>query len=134
MKLNIIPLSYEDYDNILIGWWKDWGWEQSPARDFLPKNGEGGLIVYDNDIPVCAAFLYNTDSKVAWITWVVSNKEYKNKTMALEMLISKLEEVAKLQGNKYIFTNNNHSWLIKKFINLGYSKGTTSTELIKTLN
>ena len=35
MKLNIIPLIAEDYENILCKWWKDWGWD-SPSKDFLP--------------------------------------------------------------------------------------------------
>ena len=41
MQLNTKRLSYEDYDNILVGWWKDWNWTP-PRRDFLPHNGERG--------------------------------------------------------------------------------------------
>eukprot|EP01050_Picozoa_sp_SAG11_P037920 SAG11_NODE_15206_length_585_cov_1.479424_2_plen_83_part_01 len=76
MKFNTTPLQHEDYDNILKGWWKDWGWE-APSRDFLPQDGQGGIMVWDGDTPVCAGFLYNTNSKVAWVDWIISNKEYK---------------------------------------------------------
>jgi len=136
MKLTIRPLSYEDYDNTLVGWWKDWGWEMPPERDFLPQDGEGGAIVYDDTTPVCAAFLYNTNSKVAWITWVISNNRYKkrNKKKGLDLLVSTLETIAKNQGHKYVFTNNNHPALINYFSKSGYGKGTTSTELIKRIN
>ena len=61
MNLNIIPLKESDYDNILCGWWTDWRWTP-PSRDFLPDNGKGGFIVYDGDIPVCAGFMYDTNS------------------------------------------------------------------------
>ena len=35
MKLNIKPLEESDYEQILVGWWKDWKWE-APVKDFLP--------------------------------------------------------------------------------------------------
>lgn len=134
MKLNVRPLSYNDYDDILVEWWKDWGWDSPPKRDFLPQEGEGGVIVYDNTIPVCAGFIYSTNSKVAWITWIISNKKYKDKKKSLDMLISTLETISKNKGHKYMFTNNNNPALINYFSNAGYIKGTTSTELIKTIN
>ena len=28
------------------------------TKDFLPDNGKGGLIVYDDKTPVCAGFIY----------------------------------------------------------------------------
>ena len=71
MEFNIRQLEYQDY-NTLVEWWSDWGLD-SPDRDFLPEDGIGGLIITDGDIPVCAGFIYNTNSKVAWIDWIVSN-------------------------------------------------------------
>ena len=41
MEFNIRKLNSTDYDNILVEWWKDWGWD-APAKDFLPDDGEGG--------------------------------------------------------------------------------------------
>ena len=75
MEFNIRKLNSTDYDNTLVGWWKDWGWEP-PAKDFLPDDGESGLIVLDNDVPVCAGFIYITNSKAAWVDWIISNKKY----------------------------------------------------------
>ena len=66
MELNIRKLHATDYEDLLLSWWKDWGWD-APAKDFLPDNGEGGLIVFDEEIPVCAGFVYVTNSKVAWV-------------------------------------------------------------------
>ena len=62
MKLYVRPLIAEDYDKTLRQWWFDWRWTP-PSRDFLPENGEGGFIVYDEETPVCAGFMYETNSK-----------------------------------------------------------------------
>ena len=134
MDLIIRELSETDYDDILVGWWKQWGWEP-PQRDFLPNDGKGGIIVCDGDIPICAGFMYLTNSKVAWVDWIISNKEYTNKLQrkdAIKLLVSALTEICKKSGSKYIFSNNNNNSLIEHFINIGYTKGcTNSTELIK---
>ena len=59
MELYIRELNETDYDEILVGWWKDWGWKP-PQRDFLPNDGKGGIIIYDDETPVCAGFMYIT--------------------------------------------------------------------------
>ncbi len=98
MQLNIRPLNYEDYDTTLVGWWNDWGWQVAPKRELLPANGIGGVMVYDGDVPVCAAFLYTTNSGIAWIDWIVSSKTYTNKKgrkEALNILVESLTNTAK---------------------------------------
>lgn len=134
--MEIRKLNDNDYDDILVNWWKDWGWTP-PQKDFLPENGAGGFIVYDEDTPICAGFIYITNSKVAWIEWIVSNKQYRekpNRKNALDLLIHTLTSYCKDINLKYIFSNNNNNNLINNFINNGYIKGcTNSTELIKIL-
>ena len=71
MKFNLRTVSGEDYDNVLLKWWKNWGWE-APPKDFLP---ETGLIVSKDNVDICAGFLYLTNSKVGLTEFVVSNKE-----------------------------------------------------------
>ena len=56
MIFDIRPLELDDYDTILVDWWKDWGWTP-PTRDFLPDNGKGGMIVFDGDIKSPGAHL-----------------------------------------------------------------------------
>ena len=58
MELYIRELNENDYDEILVGWWKQWGW-LPPERDFLPDNGKGGIIVFDQDVPVCRFYVHN---------------------------------------------------------------------------
>ena len=63
MKFNVRVLSESDYENILVGWWRDWEWTP-PVKDFLPLDGVGGLIVEWDGTPVCAGFIYNTNSRL----------------------------------------------------------------------
>jgi hypothetical protein len=134
MKFNTTPLQHEDYDNILKGWWKDWGWE-APSRDFLPQDGQGGVMVWDGDTPVCAGFLYNTNSKVAWVDWIISNKEYKkSRKEALSILIQTLTSVAKNLDNKFAYALIKHNGLIGVYEQQGYSTGDSyNKEMIKAL-
>lgn len=132
--LKIRVLEENDYDQILVGWWKDWGWE-APTRDFLPDNGKGGFIVFDDDIPICAGFLYVTNSKVAWVDWIISNKKYTDRNKrsnALDLLIETLTNLGEGTGNKYAYALIKHPNLIDRYKRFGYINGDTYTsEMIK---
>ena len=134
MKLNIKSLEESDYEQILVGWWKDWKWE-APVKDFLPDEGKGGLIVYDDKTPVCAGFIYMTNSKVAWVDWIISNKDYKeSRKEALSILISTLTTVAKNLDNKFAYALIKHNGLIGVYEQQGYSTGDSyNKEMIKAL-
>jgi|TARA_B110000908_G_scaffold172644_1_gene241597 hypothetical protein len=134
MNLTARPLTHEDYDTTLKGWWKDWGWE-APSRDFLPQDGAGGILVLDGEVPVCAGFLYNTNSKVAWVDWIISNKDYKeSRKEALSILISTLTTVAKNLDNKFAYALIKHNGLIGVYEQQGYSTGDSyNKEMIKAL-
>ena len=136
MQLNIIPLEHHHYDTVLEKWWKDWGWVP-PKRDFLPNDGTGGMMVLDGDIPVCAGFMYATNSKVAWVDWIISNKEYKDRVKrkeALMLLIDTITNVCKNTGFTYSYALIKHKALIKTYEELGYTKGDEyNSEMIKAL-
>lgn len=134
MGMLVRKLNENDYDDILVKWWSDWGWD-APNKDFLPDNGTGGLIVFDGEDPVCAGFIYATNSKVAWVEWIVSSKTYRkkpNRREALDLLIYTLTSLCKNTDVKYVFSNNDNKNLIESFMRIGFKKGSTnSTELIK---
>ncbi len=135
MIFNLRPLIESDYEDILLGWWNSWGFS-APPKDFLPDNGTGGIMVLDGDTPVCAGFLYTTNSKVVWVDWIVSNKEYRKKPHrkdGLNLLIQTLTNTAKDKKYKYVYANNNNTYLIDTFLSNGYLKGSKSTELIKNI-
>lgn len=135
MNFNIRKLNSTDYDEILVKWWNDWGWD-APNREFLPEDGEGGIILFDEDIPVCAGFMYITNSKVAWVDWIISNKEYRkkpNRTIAIQLLLEKLTDMCKASGSKFVYALIKHNGLIETYEKLGYTQGDSYTkEMIKT--
>ena len=136
MALTIRPLIESDYDEILLGWWNDWNWE-APQKDFLPDDGQGGLMVLDDEEPVCAGFIYVTNSSVAWVDWIVSSKTYRKKPQrqqAIELLIETLTNVCRRNEKKYIYALIKHKGLINTYEKFGYIKGDSYTsEMIKVL-
>lgn len=136
MELTIRQLNENDYQDILVDWWKDWGWT-APQKDFLPDNGMGGYIVYCGEIPVCAGFIYITNSRVAWVDWIVSNKNFREKETrreAIKTLIDSLTNICRMSGSKYAYALIKNNSLIKTYEDLGYTKGESySSEMIKLL-
>lgn len=133
MSFNIKPLTNDDYDNILCVWWKDWRWT-APVKDFLP---ETGYMVYYNDEPICAAYMYITNSDVVLLEWVISNFKFKNKTIrkeALYMLIETITSLSSNLGKKYIYSLLKNKPLIELYKELGYIQGeSNATEMIKKI-
>ena len=136
MKFTVRKLNSEDYNSILAQWWKDWRWT-APPRDFLPDDGAGGFIVYEDTIPVCAGYMYVTNSKVGWCDWIISNFEYKDKAKreeALVFLINVLTNTLKLSGCKYSYALLKSQSLTKHYQENGYiESGTYNKEMIKQL-
>ena len=136
MSLTILPLNNKDYDNILCKWWKDWRWTP-PTKDFLPDDGTGGFIVYDGDTPVCAGFMYTTNSKAVWCDWIISNLKYKDRQKrkeAMELLISTISHEAEVLGKKYVYALIKNQPLINVYKKVGFIEGSSYThEMIKNI-
>jgi|TARA_B110000977_G_scaffold33369_1_gene44469 hypothetical protein len=115
MKLKLRRLEESDYDT-LVTWWKDWKWE-APPRDFLPENGTGGFMVSNNDSDICAGFIYLTNSKIAWIEFIISDKQYKeeDRNEAIQFLINSLSGVAEETGAKYGYAILKNKSLMKYY-------------------
>jgi hypothetical protein len=94
-------------------------------------------MVLDGDVPVCAGFVYTTNSKVAWVDWIISNKQYRKKPQrseAIQLLVETLTNICKNTGHKYTYALIKHSSLIGTYEKLGYIKGDGYTgEMIKVL-
>ena len=131
MDFDVRPLNDTDYDNLLKGWWEDWGWK-APPKDFLP---ESGYMVMDGDTPVCAGFLYYTNASVVLLEFIISNKSYRKKperTEAIQFLINFLTEMCRLSDKKYVFSMLKSIPLIDKYEKAGYVKGDKhAQEMIK---
>ena len=75
MELKVRALEESDWDTLQL-WWKIWQWPIM-NKDMLPLDGCGGLMVYKNNTPIVAGFLYLSNSKVAWLDWIISSPTYK---------------------------------------------------------
>ena len=133
MSLKIKPLSDNDYDNILCAWWKDWKWT-APKKDFLP---DMGYMVYYNDEPICAGYMYVTNSNVVLLEWIISNFEFKDRKIrkeALFMLIQTITSLSANLGKKYVYSILKSKSLIELYQELGFGKGgQNGTEMIKKI-
>jgi hypothetical protein len=133
--MEIRVLTGEDYDRTLVKWWEDWEWS-APPKETLPDNGTGGFMVHKGDTNICAGFLYQTNSKIAWCEFVISNKDYKEKDRgeAIELLINAISLTAKEQGYKAVWTSLRHKALIKRYEKNGFKQANTDcVEMVKIL-
>lgn len=120
----------EDNDySTLLNWWNFWRFP-APAKDLLPEEGRGGLMVYKDGIEICAGYLFFTNSKIAWLEFIVSNPEYKEKDRkeAICFLINELTFIAKSKGFKVVFTSIKNENLINRFKECGYVIGSENTK------
>ena len=93
------------------------------------------LSVYDDGVPVCAGFMYRTNSKAVWCDWIISNINYKNREgrkIALQLLIQTVERLAKDLGYKFIYALIKNKPLINTYVKMGFTEASSySTEMIK---
>jgi hypothetical protein len=135
--MELRAVKYSDYEQ-LKGWWDYWKFP-APAISALPKYDDEittGLMVYNGGLNICAGFLYETNSALCWVEFIVANPESKKeeRSEALSLLINEFTDEAKKLGFGAIFASIKHPSLLNKYIEAGYTLGTTNTnELIKIL-
>jgi hypothetical protein len=136
MELKVRALQESDWE-MLVKWWASWkDWGVNPSKDMLPQNGTGGLIVEKDGVNIVAGFLYLTNSKVAWMEWIVSDPDYKesDRADALELLINSLEDIARGVGYEIILSIGRNKSLINMHKKLGYTiDDTPSYEISKKI-
>ena len=133
MKLR--TLTEEDWDT-LCKWWESWPKWVNPPKSFLPDNGKGGFMVEKEGKPICAGFIYLTNSDAVLLEWIVSDPEYRenDRKDALELLITGAEAACKEIGKKHMFTIGRNRHLIDTHKKLGWSVDPDpSHEIIKKI-
>lgn len=101
-QLVVRPFDFSrDYDTI-SQWWEEHN-SFAPKPEHLSTTG----IIVEADIPLCAGWLYKTDSKICVFEFVVSNpkadKEIRD--ASLELLIESIKKISKEQGYKLIYSS-----------------------------
>lgn len=104
----------------LCDWWSAWpNWTPIHA-DCLPSTG---LVVCDStDEALCAGFIYQTDSSIAWLEWLISDPKLPKpfRASALDFLLNELKLEAKRLGFKQIFTSTDREGLKSRLVGHGF--------------
>ena len=133
MKLR--TLTEQDWDT-LCNWWEAWPEWVNPPKSFLPDNGKGGFMVEKEGKPICAGFIYLTNSDAVLLEWIVSDPEYResDRKDALELLITGAEAACKEIGKKHMFTIGRNRHLIDMHKKLGWTVDSDpSHEIVKKI-
>ena len=107
----------EDYYEVLVKWWEDWGWTPPPIHS-LPK----GFIVSKDGVDLYAGFIYFTGTTIAWFEWIVSNKNapIELRKGALDRLVDIISIIAKEKGVLSLFSTTNSSSFKNSLIKSGF--------------
>jgi len=113
--MQIMKFDKDKHYDTICSWWEKHQWPKIPLT-MLPQTG---YIVDD----LCAGFLYQTDSNIAWLEFIISNPESTkdDRSKALDILIDRLSEDARGMGFTMIFSSINHSNLINKYEKNGFN-------------
>lgn len=120
MRIQITPYQEKNYDLL-----SSWFWAKhrpAPEPEFLPPVG---FLAWVESTPICAAFLFKTDAKIAIINHVISNPEpfdTKYRDMALETLLRHLIFTATAEGFKMVSAACNVRRLGDRYESLGFVK------------
>lgn len=103
---------YEDALRLALSWWEFWKFTPPPL-EYLPQNM---LCAYNGEGPACIAFLYQTDSSLCWLEWIVADhkRSKEDRALAVEMVISSMKILASALGFSAIFTSSKNQSLNKK--------------------
>lgn len=131
--LNIRFKRYLPEDYSLVASWAT----SRGLRPFSPGIfSDTGWITYLNDRPICVAWLYLSNSKLASIAWTISpidsSKEDRDK--CLPILIESLTNYAKMKGATHVFTTCKNASLINHYKNQAFIPVETGvTDFIKEI-
>lgn len=83
-------------------WWEQHG-SFAPRPEHLSTTG----IIIEADNPLCAGWLYNTDSKICVFEFVVSNPNVSKelRDAALTLLIEEIKKIASDRGYRLIYSS-----------------------------
>lgn len=107
-----------DYTTV-SGWWKAHNWPIIPLPALSPT---GRVVMNEDGERICAGWLYQTDSCICAIEWVVAdpNSGPEERDEALDLLITTLKAKADEVGKPVIFTSVTHPKLRDRLVKHGF--------------
>ena len=94
-----------------------------PDMNFLPDDGLGGVVVEKDNRPIAAAFIYYTNSDIAFLDCGISDPHYKGRDRFEigNVLIKECERLTKANGCEAMFTSTGNKGLLKRYKGMNWS-------------
>ena len=111
----------EDYE-IINKWWKLHGEKCPPKLCDLPDRGLGGVMVEKNGNPVCANYLYLTNSSMGYLANAISNPNYKGKDRfdIIQILLDECVRRAHALGCSFIWCTSTERGVLERCKKSGF--------------
>ena len=97
-------VTIDDYNKTLVRWWEEYNWTPPPL-ECLPN----GYIIFNNETPIYAGFIFYTGTPLAWLEFVIGNKKasVEQKKGGLLKLVDVISTIAKDKGVTSLFVSTN---------------------------
>lgn len=102
----------------MLMWWNERSFP-AIAEEYLP---EIGLVVLEDDAPICVGFLYETGNQTCFMDHLVSDPkaDLTHRDQGLDFLILALAQIAETKGYGMVGGASNRPRLIERFTRLGF--------------
>ena len=120
MEYNIRKITKDDL-LIIDDWWIGHKLTK-PDRDLLPGQGLDGFIIEKTNA-IAACYIYLTNSKIAYIDFLISDPKYKNNDRddVIKTLITACVDIALNLGNKIVWATSENKGVINKCKENGFN-------------
>jgi hypothetical protein len=121
-------LTHQDYE-VLCEWWRFWRFTP-PAIELLPDYGLGGIMIEDEDgTPLSCGFIYDTNSHICWIEYIVANPKIDKqlRSKSIDVLLENLKYLCKERKYIIAFSSIKNESLLNKYLDNGWALGTKNT-------
>jgi hypothetical protein len=122
MSLRVRKFSADRDYQLVASWWNAQPKWTMPIP--ISALSRFGLVTELDGQPICAAWLYSTDSSIAWLEFLVSdpNTDKTIRSEAVNVLIENLAQEAKDQGFTFLFTSSGFVQYTERLENLSFKK------------
>ena len=118
MRNTIRNITLKDL-GVIKDWWKIWD-EPIPRQEDLPNNGLGGLVLERDNILIAVSFIYLTNSKTAYLSYLISDPKKPLGKVEQEMLTDACLAKAKDWGCTSVFVITKLDGLISRLTDYGF--------------
>jgi len=131
--MNFTTFIPEKHYESLRSYWSQYDWV-APELSVLPNTGY--VVEVDSKV-VCACFVYETNSKMAFMDWVIADKDANKdiRKQALGLCLDSSIKTTLSNGYTYIYTVTANNPLVETYKSIGFEPmETQATSLVYSNN